>query len=208
MLTLAFSSKVPMHTSRASQGLQHDRRLSVSLIYLHVVSNTSDTEYLILSPLMHFGITQSAQTWPNLSDPAPGQKTKSVSHSDCEPVSRPVCIWPYPVSSHWHVPVLPRQCRDPDGMRRQWPGRRPVCLPDWQQLCARGSLSSSSHDNNTQLTTRKTKREPDCNHSMPSISGQKSPCLMFAAVRDGTEKNKKNPLAHEHELRGYFFYFF
>lgn len=144
MVTLAFSSKVPMHISRASQGLQHDRWLLVSLIYLHVMSNTSDTKYLILSPLMHFGITQSTQTWPNLSDPALRQKTKSVSHSNCEPVSRPVCIWPYPMSSHWHVPVLPRQCRDPDGMRRQWPGWRPVCLPDWQQLCARGSLSSSA----------------------------------------------------------------
>lgn len=81
----------------------------------------------------------------------------------------------------WHVPVLPTQS-DPDGMRRQWPERRPVCLPDWQQLSARGSLSSNSHSssssNNNHAASRRlyavdhTQHKPICSHF---ISGTRAP---------------------------------
>lgn len=128
-----------------------------------------------------------------------------ANQSNSKLVSRLVCAWLYPLSSHWHIPVLPSQCWDPDGMRQQWPGRWPVCLPDWQHLSARGSFSSSSHSNSNDNSIHPASRRPHaadhtqhksiCNHSMSLVGEKKNSPYFSCSLLQGTQqKRKKNQL--------------
>lgn len=74
---------------------EHGCRLLASLMYLCVMSNTSDTTYVILYSLMHFGIFKNTQPSLNLSNPASRQNTTKPSQSVSQTVSKSVgqCVY-------------------------------------------------------------------------------------------------------------------
>lgn len=149
MLALAFSSKLHSAQVQPHRAAMHCCRLPVLLMFLSWATPQIPHVWFYNS-LMHFGFFKPVQS----SLDTEKHEGKSISQAVSQTVSQSVgqCVYDLilcpPLSEpgpRWHEAAATRA---------------KARLSDWQQLSARGSLSSSSHSNSKDNKSHAASRQP------------------------------------------------